>query len=108
MAAHQHVGAAAPGQVPPSRNDETRAQPGFIEGITEVDSGDCAAKLLARAARLGIEAHQLEGGAWLLRHALGASIGVVHGVAALDAALGGFEAVQIDVRDLMKCMRGAA
>jgi hypothetical protein len=110
MAARINVGAAAPGQVTP-RSDNARRQPG-VEGDRTADSGDYAEKLIAtaaaRAALLGIEVHQLGGGAWLLRHASGANIGAVRGLAALDAALGGFEAAQHDVRELVQRMRGAA
>jgi hypothetical protein len=66
------------------------------------------ATVTARAALIGIEVHQLDGGDWLLRHARGASIGTVRCMDALDAALGGFEAAQRDVRELVQRMRGAA
>jgi riboflavin synthase alpha subunit len=49
MAAQQHVGAAAPGLVTPTRSDEARVQPGFIEGITEVDSQNFATEALSPA-----------------------------------------------------------
>lgn len=114
MAALQHVGAVAPGLSHPpevTKPQRWQAQWGFNENRTG-DSEDCAAKQIAtataRAALLGIEVHQIEGGAWLLRHARGASIGAVRGLAALDAAVGGFEAVQRDMRELVQRMRGAA
>lgn len=109
MAALQHVGAAAPGPVTPT-SDNARRQPG-VEGDRKEDSGDCAAKLIAsataRAALLGIEVRQIDGGAWLLRHAFGADIGIVRGLPALAAAVAGFEAATRDVRELVQRMRSA-
>jgi hypothetical protein len=55
----------------------------------------------ARAALLGIEAHRLADGAWLLRHARGADIGTVHGLDALAAAVAGFEAAQRGAAELV-------
>ena len=72
------------------------------------DSRDCAAKATARAAELGIEARPLADGAWLLRHAKGATIGKVQGVGALSAAVAGFETAANDVRQLVQRMRGGA
>ena len=105
-----NVGAVAPGPVTPA--SDNAPWPARVDGNRTTDSGDCAAKLIntatARAALLGIEVHPVDGGVWLLRHARGASIGTVRGLAALDAAIGGFEAAQRDVRELVHQMRGAA
>lgn len=113
MATLQHVGVAAPGMVT-TRSDEAPALAGAegFKGNRTAGSGDCAAKLIAtataRAALLGIEVHQIDGGAWLLRHARGGSVGTVQGLPALDAAIVGFEATQHDVRELVQGMRGTA
>ena len=117
MAAHQHVGAAAPGLAAPERSekDEPRGLAGGagVEVQGTADSPDSAAKLIAtataRAALLGIEVHEIDAGAWLLSHARGGDIGTVRGLAALDDAIGGFESALTDVRDLVqRMMRGAA
>ena len=62
---------------------------------------------LARAALVGIEARLLDSGAWRLRHAQGADIGIVQGLTALEAAVQGFEAARDDVQALVRRMRGA-
>ena len=115
MAALQHVGAAAPGLAAPDRPTKDEARELGGGGLQEqgtTDSLDCDAKLIdtaiARAALLGIEVHQIDGGAWLMRHARGACIGAVRSLDALDAAIGGFEAAQHDVRELVQRMRGGA
>ena len=64
------------------------------------------ATAIAKAACLGIECHLIGVDTWLLRHAHGADIGVVHGLGALVAAVGGFEATTNDVRQLVQRMRG--
>ena len=64
------------------------------------------ATAIAKAACLGIECHLIGVDIWLLRHARGADIGVVHGLGALVAAVGGFEAATNDVRQLVQRMRG--
>ena len=61
---------------------------------------------IAKAACLGIECHLIGVDTWLLRHAHGADIGVVHGLGALVAAVGGFETATNDVRQLVQRMRG--
>jgi hypothetical protein len=75
------------------------------------DSSDCAdveaeckliATCAARAALLGIEVRELRGGAWLLQHASGASIGAVRGQQGLSSAVAGFEAARNDVAVLVR------
>ena len=77
---------------------------------TNTNDADSAAKLIAtvtaRAALLGIEARPIDADTWLLRHARGADIGIVCGLAALDAAVAGFEAAQRDVAELVQQMKG--
>ena len=114
MAALQHVGAAASGdQSRPAESDEApvlAGAEGFRRQAQEV-SLDFAAKRIvtatARVALLGIEVRALDDGAWLLRHAFGADIGIVHGEHALVAAVAGFEAATRDVRELVQRMRSA-
>lgn len=78
---------------------------------TKSNAVDCAAKLIAtvtaRAALLGIEVRPIDADTWLLRHARGADIGIVRGLAALDAAVAGFEAAQRDVAELVRRLGGA-
>lgn len=119
MATLNRTGASAPRANAPCRSDDAPAG-GIGRGAREneeADSLDSAShtaerklidSLLARAALQGLEVHRLADGSWLLRHARGASIGIVHGVDALAAAVSGFEAAQADVRDLVQRMRGAA
>lgn len=110
MAAYMNDGATAPGQVTPG-SDDAPGQGARRGGLAQAVSPDCAAKLIAtataRAALVGIELHEIEGG-WLLRHARGAVIGSVHGFDALAAAVAGFEAAQRDVAELVMSLRGAA
>lgn len=110
MSTPNNVGAQRRGQSRPARSDNA-PWPARVEGNGKADSGDFASKVIdtatARAALLGIEVHQIDGGAWLLRHARGACIGTVRSLDALDAAIGGFEAAQRDVRELVRRMRGA-
>ena len=116
MNALHHVGAVAPGQVTPelTQKDETPGLAGAegFRGKNSDGGGDGTCKLIAtaiaRAALLGIEARPLTDGAWLLRHARGADIGIVHGIGALTAAVAGFEAACSDVRALMQRMRRSA
>lgn len=121
--------AAAAGVGPPPSDDASTGCNGRgARGDETADSCDCAqsgavaqvlnqhdvatTKLIvdavARAALLGIEAHRLAGGGYLLRHARGATIGIVGGDDALAAAMSGFEAAHNDVRLLVQRMRGAA
>ena len=109
MAAHQHVGAAAPGSVTP-KSDNAPWQGCVIGQHSKVNGGNSVTKsvatAIAKAACLGIECHLICVDTWLLRHAHGADIGVLHGVSALVAAVGGFEAANNDVRYLVQRMRG--
>ena len=95
-------GAAAPGPVTPT-SDNAGVEPGASRGNEEGDGLDSAsgtaerkliAGLVARAALLGVEAHRLAGGTWLLRHARGVHLATVHGVDALGAAVAGVEAAR--------------
>lgn len=105
MAAHHHVGAAAPGPVTPTSDKADGANVGPVEEAWEANTPDSAkttATTIARAALLGIEAHSIGPAAWLLRHAHGACIGAVYGHAALVAAVAGFEAARDDVLALVQ------
>jgi hypothetical protein len=115
MAALQKIGAAAPGLVTPERPERDdapdRANGRGVKVQGTADSPDCAdieagrkliATCVARAALLGIEVHELPGGAWLLQHASGASIGVVRGQQGLRSPVRGFEAARNDVADLVR------
>ena len=102
---HAH-GAAAPGAVTPER-DNAGWQAGVIGEQGQGDGPNCAAAAIAKAALLGIAVQPLADG-WLLRHAGGASIGVVHGVGALAAAVGGFELAVADARELVQRLRRRA
>lgn len=105
------------GHVTPESDEAAKL--GSVGGFKEqgkADSRDCAEvddarKLIdtatARAALMGIEARELEPGAWLLHHANGATIGAVRGLQALTAAVAGFEAAAADVRELVKRMGGS-
>lgn len=113
MAALQHVGADAPGPVTRT-SDEPRGQAGSIEGSQQGNGGDCGtndctlvATLISRAALLGIEVHE-RGGAWLVRHAHGADIGVVRGVGALAAIVLGLERAVADTRRLVRRLQISA
>lgn len=84
------------------------------QGDHESKQRDCAdggasRKLIstaaARAALLGIEVLPLPGGAWHLRHARGADIGIVRGLQSLVAAVAGFEAARHDVQEMIQHMR---
>ncbi|MBK8863534.1 MAG: hypothetical protein IPN37_05815 [Betaproteobacteria bacterium] len=85
------------------------------EEQTTFESPDCAADAdqkhvataVARAALLGIEARRVPAGAWLLRHAHGADIGIVHGTEALEAAVRGFESARDDMAELVRRIGGA-
>lgn len=104
MAAHQHVGAAAPGPGTPIRDKADVRSVGRVEAIR--NSGDCnyadpAATAIARAALLGIAVTRIGREAWLLNHAGGADIGVVRGSEALQAAVDGFQQAHNDVLDLI-------
>ena len=100
------------------KNDEALAgdaAQGFR--VAQEVSPDCAADAdgkhvataVARAALLGIEARRAHfcAGAWLLRHAHGADIGIVHGTEALEAAVRGFESARDDVRALVQRLGSA-
>ncbi|MFT3818331.1 MAG: hypothetical protein QM750_11965 [Rubrivivax sp.] len=119
MRALHHVGAAAPGPVTPE-SDNARWQAGVIEGQEAEQSTQYAAsagatqdraldaRLTVLAAHLGIELRALDSDGWLLRHAGGASIGVVRGGDAVGAALAGFEAARNDVLALIARRAGRA
>ena len=109
MPQHHAQGAAAPGASTPT-SDNAGVEPGASRGNEEGDGLDSAsgtaerkliAGLVARAALLGVEAHRLAGGTWLLRHARGVHLATVHGVDALGAAVAGVEAAHADVRELV-------
>ena len=130
MHRHHHHGAAAPRQ--PLRAAVIQKCEDHDAGGEVVfrnqqqgtgNTGDCAdaaadaqqhahrkaeADAVARAALLGIEARLSGTDAWMLRHAAGAHIGIVHGLPALQAAVAGFEAARDDMRVLISRMRGAA
>jgi hypothetical protein len=125
-----HYGAAAPGPAAPERHalspDERKpADEAGLRGNDnqtdnslhsvaacavpqEVAASKRVATAIARAALLGIEAQPVGAGAWLLRHACGGKIGIVHGIADLGAAIRGFEDARDDVAALVRRMRGAA
>lgn len=116
MGALKIDGAAAPGLVRPTSDEAPAAcDDRGPEGQTTFESPDCAADAdekhvataVARAALLGIEARRVAVGAWLLCHARGGEIGIVRGIAALEAAVRGFEAARDDVADLVRRIRGA-
>ena len=116
MAACRIDGAAAPRANTPT-SDEAPSRDQAAQGfrIAQEVSPDCAADAdqkhvataVARAALLGIEARRVPAGAWLLRHAHGADIGIVHGTEALEAAVRGFESARDDVRALVQRIGGA-
>lgn len=78
-----------------------------IESKNPDSAGKQIATVTARAALLGIEVRRIGADTWLLRHARGADIGIVRGLAALDAAVAGFEAAQRDVAELVRRLGGA-
>ena len=106
---HTTRSAATAGLVAP-KNDKAPWQGCFIEHQSKVNDGNFDTKTMATAiaiaAFLGIECHAVGPDIWMLRHARGGDIGVVHGVSALVAAVGGFEAANNDVRRLVQRMRG--
>lgn len=109
MAARHHVGAAAPGQVTPTRDKADVAsvgQVGEVRGSDASDSAKATASTIARATLLGIECRAIGPSAWLLRHAHGACIGAVHGAEALAAAVAGFEHARDDVLELIQRLGG--
>ena len=101
--------AVTAGSVTP-KNDKAPWQGCFIGQHSKVNGGNfdtkTVATAIAKAACHGIECHLIGVDTWLLRHARGADIGVVHGLGALVAAVGGFEAATNDVRQLVQRMRG--
>jgi len=131
MHRHHHHGAAAPRQPLRERAAVTQKSEDHDAGGAVVfrvqqqgtgNTGDCAdaavdaqqhahrkaeaeAEAVARAALLGIEARLSGTDAWMLRHAAGAHIGIVHGLPALQAAVAGFEAARDDMRTLVQRMR---
>jgi outer membrane lipoprotein SlyB len=109
MLARHHVGAAAPGPVTPTSDKADAGNVGLVGKVREADVQDSAkatATAIARAALLGIEAHSIGPGAWLLRHAHGACIGAVYGHEALAAAVAAFEAARDDVLALVQRLGG--
>jgi len=108
MAAFHTVCASAQGLTAPERSadDNAPVARGVVEVQGTVSSPDSAAKMAAtataRAALLGIEVRELQGGAWLLQHASGSPIGTVKGLEGLRAAVDGFHAARDDVADLVR------
>ena len=106
---HSTHSAATAGTVT-STSDNASGQGCVIGQHSKVNDGNFDTKTIAtaiaKAACLGIECHLIGVATWLLRHARGADIGVVHGLGALVAAVGGFEAATNDVRQLVQRMRG--
>lgn len=110
MAALRTVGAVAPGQPLPRSDKADVRSVGRVGGQEQETSDDFAAaavQIIARATQLGIAVQPLADG-WLLRQAGGASIGVVHGVDALAAVVGGFELAVADARELVNRLRRCA
>lgn len=98
------------GPVTPTSDKADGASVGRVGEVREEGTPDfakSAATAIARAALLGIEARRVPAGAWLLRHAHGADIGIVHGTEALEAAVRGFESARDDVRALVQRIGGA-
>ena len=93
-----------------STSDNAPWQGCVIGQHSKVNGGNSDTKTIAtaiaKAACTGIECHLIGVDTWLLRHAHGADIGMVHGLGALVAAVGGFEAATDDVRQLVQRMHG--